>query len=153
MYCFVTHKKNIMGIFKIFFSLRQHLSGCQTLLLCCFLVFFCLICCRNREDFCDCNRGSSVFTHFHGLVHHQQHQTGDYCVKHWLFIITIIICIEVLISLYHSFIWSSTRLWSNIFTHTGVWNKVCLMLNLSSFPPLYIYCFFWRKWRSRMKKV
>ncbi len=36
-----------------------------------------LLCCRNRENFCDCNRGSSVFTDFHGLVHHQQHQTGD----------------------------------------------------------------------------
>lgn len=39
---------------------------------------FLLLCCRNCEDFCDCNWGSSVFTHFPGLVHHQQHQTGDH---------------------------------------------------------------------------
>lgn len=39
--------------------------------------------CRNCEDVCDCHRGSSVLADFHGLVHHQQHQTGD-C--HHLFI-------------------------------------------------------------------
>lgn len=33
---------------------------------------------RNCEDVCDCHRGSSVFSDFHGLVHHQQHQTGDW---------------------------------------------------------------------------
>lgn len=40
-------------------------------------LFFLLLLCRDCEDFCDRNRGSSVFTDFHGLVHHQQHQTGD----------------------------------------------------------------------------
>lgn len=32
---------------------------------------------RNCADVCDCNRGSSLFTDFHGLVCRQQHQTGD----------------------------------------------------------------------------
>lgn len=48
------------------------------------LVIFCFLlwlCCRNREDFCDCNWGSSVFADFYGLVHHQQHQTGDFYDK------------------------------------------------------------------------
>lgn len=39
--------------------------------------FFLLLLCRDCEDLSDRNRGSSVFTDFHGLVHHQQHQTGD----------------------------------------------------------------------------
>lgn len=55
--------------------LRWHLSSFQCSPL--------LIGCRNCEDVCDCHRGSSVFADFHGLVHHQQHQTGD-C--HHLFI-------------------------------------------------------------------
>lgn len=41
-------------------------------------LFFLWLCCRNCEDFCDCNCGSSVFKDLHGLVHHQQHQTGTY---------------------------------------------------------------------------
>jgi len=44
--------------------------------------FFCpWLCCRNCEDFCDCNWGSSVFTDFHGLVCHKRHQTGEYYAK------------------------------------------------------------------------
>lgn len=34
---------------------------------------------RNREDVRDRNGGSSLLADFHGLVHHQQHQTGDRC--------------------------------------------------------------------------
>lgn len=64
-----------MWCFQLFFALSTFLYFnplVQTLLL-----FFFWLCCRNREDFCDCNRGSSVLTDFHGLVRHQQHQTGE----------------------------------------------------------------------------
>lgn len=37
--------------------------------------FFCF--CRNCEDIRDRHWGSSLLTDFHGLVHRQQHPTGD----------------------------------------------------------------------------
>lgn len=47
-----------------------HFSVCH--LWSCFFLFY-----RNCADVCDCNGGSSLVADFHGLVYHQQHQTGD----------------------------------------------------------------------------
>lgn len=33
--------------------------------------------CRHREDLRDRHRGAGVLADLHGLVHHQQHQTGE----------------------------------------------------------------------------
>lgn len=64
-----------VGMWWLFFLHILYIITCPDVDL---LFLFFWLCCRNCEDFCDCNWGSSVFANFHGLVHHQQHQTGEY---------------------------------------------------------------------------